>query len=87
MTDGAAFDVMQFRVRKRETSPDALAVDGRGRRATDLGWKDSVLAWPGEPVRIAVDLRTPFPEAQAYLLPCHNREHEDAGMMLRMRVG
>jgi suppressor of ftsI/bilirubin oxidase len=80
----------QFRVTARETSPDqvaALAVDDRGRLATDMGVKDTVLVWPGESVRIAVDLRTPYPDAQVYLVHCHNLEHEDGGMMLRVRVG
>jgi FtsP/CotA-like multicopper oxidase with cupredoxin domain len=80
----------QFRVTARETSPDqvaALAVDDRGRLPTDLGVKDTVLVWPGESVRIAIDLRTPYPDAQVYLVHCHNLEHEDGGMMLRVRVG
>ncbi len=80
----------QFRVLERETSPDQLAplvVDGKGRLATDLGSKDTVLVWPGESVRIAIDFRHPFAESQLYLLHCHNLEHEDGGMMLRVKVG
>jgi suppressor of ftsI/bilirubin oxidase len=80
----------QFRVTARETSPDqvaALAIDDRGRLPTDLGIKDTVLVWPGESVRIAIDLQTPYPDAQVYLVHCHNLEHEDGGMMLRVRVG
>ncbi len=80
----------QFHVVERETSPDflaPLAMDGHGRLPTDLGLKDTVLVWPGESVRIAIDFRHPFAEAQTYLLHCHNLEHEDAGMMLRVRVG
>jgi suppressor of ftsI/bilirubin oxidase len=80
----------QFRVLERETSPEALAalaVDARGRQATDLGLKDTVLVWPGESVRIAIDFRHPFPGPQVYLVHCHNLEHEDGGMMLRVRVG
>jgi suppressor of ftsI/bilirubin oxidase len=79
-----------FRVLMRETSPDhvaGLAVDARGRLPTDLGAKDTVLVWPGESVRLAIDFRTPFPEPQIYLVHCHNLEHEDGGMMLRVRVG
>ena len=54
----------QFRVLERETSPDAARA-ARRRRArtrlpTDLGWKDTVLVWPGESVRIAIDFRHPF---------------------------
>lgn len=80
----------QFRVLERETSPDQiqpLAVDVRGRLATDLGWKDTVLVWPGESVRIAIDFRHPFAGEQIYLFHCHNLEHEDGGMMLRVKVG
>jgi suppressor of ftsI/bilirubin oxidase len=80
----------QFRVLERETSPDPLAslvVDNRGRIATDLGWKDTVLVWPGESVKIAIDFRHPFAGEQTYLFHCHNLEHEDGGMMLRVRVG
>jgi suppressor of ftsI/bilirubin oxidase len=80
----------QFRVLERETSPDQLAplaVDAKGRLATDLGLKDTVLVWPGESVRIAIDFRHPFPGPQIYLFHCHNLEHEDGGMMLRVKVG
>jgi hypothetical protein len=48
-----------FEVQARETGPDAvaaLAVDAQGRLPTDFGRKDTVLVWPGESVRVAVDL-------------------------------
>jgi suppressor of ftsI/bilirubin oxidase len=80
----------QFRVLDRETGPEALAplaVDAHGRLATDLGMKDTVLVWPGESVKIAIDFRHPFAGAQTYLFHCHNLEHEDGGMMLRVKVG
>lgn len=80
----------QFRVLERETSPEQLAplaVDARGRLATDLGWRDTVLVWPGESVRIGIDFRHPFGADQIYLFHCHNLEHEDGGMMLRVKVG
>ena len=79
-----AFDVLA-----RETSPDAvaaLAVDPQGRLPTDFGRKDTVLVWPGESVRIAIDFTHPFPGPQKYLFHCHNLEHEDAGMMLGVAV-
>ncbi len=79
----------QFRVIERETSPEQLSplvVDARGRLATDLGWKDTVLVWPGESVRIAIDFHHPFAADQIYLFHCHNLEHEDGGMMLRVKV-
>ena len=78
-----------FRVIERETSPAQLAPlvagDG-GRLATDLGWKDTVLVWPGESVRVAVDFHHPFAGDQIYMFHCHNLEHEDGGMMLRVKV-
>lgn len=78
-----------FAVLERETSPDqvkALAVDAAGRLATDFGRKDTVLVWPGESVRVAILFDLPFPGPQSYLFHCHNLEHEDAGMMLGLRV-
>jgi len=78
-----------FQVVERQTSPAqvaALKVDETGRVATDLGWKDTVLVWPGESVRIAIDFALPFAGEQTYLFHCHNLEHEDGGMMLGVKV-
>ncbi len=78
-----------FQVVRRETSPAqvaALKVDEAGRLATDLGWKDTVLVWPGESVRIAIDFTLPFAGEQKYVFHCHNLEHEDGGMMLGVKV-
>jgi suppressor of ftsI/bilirubin oxidase len=78
-----------FEVLERQTSPDpvaALKVDERGRLPTDFGRKDTVLVWPGETVRIAVDFSCPFAGAQTYMFHCHNLEHEDGGMMLGVKV-
>ncbi len=81
---GFAFEVLE-----RQTSPDpiaALKVDERGRLATDLGRKDTVLVWPGESVRVAIDFACPFPGEQTYMFHCHNLEHEDGGMMLGVKL-
>jgi suppressor of ftsI/bilirubin oxidase len=82
-----------FQVLERQTSPDqvaALKIDDRGRLATDLGRKDTVLVWPGETVRVAVQFALPagpaFSGDQIYVFHCHNLEHEDGGMMLGVRV-
>jgi suppressor of ftsI/bilirubin oxidase len=78
-----------FQVLERQTSPDqigALKVDDRGRLATDLGWKDTVLVWPGESVKVAIDFTMPFAGEQTYMFHCHNLEHEDGGMMLGVKV-
>lgn len=78
-----------FSMLSRSRSPGQvarLAVDEQGRLATDLGRKDTVLVWPGESVRIAVDFRHPFEGEQRYLFHCHILEHEDAGMMTEILV-
>jgi blue copper oxidase len=79
----------QFQVMERRGSPQQarqLAVDDAGRQATDLGWKDTVLVWPGETVVFAVDFSHSFEGEQTYLWHCHNLEHEDQGMMVNYRV-
>ena len=78
-----------FQVLERLNSPQQMsnvARFGKGRVVSDLGWKDTVLVWPGETVRIAIDFSHNFPGPQIYLLHCHNLEHEDAGMMVNFRV-
>lgn len=54
-----------------------------GRIVSDLGWKDTVLVWPGETVRLVVDLSHDFDGGQTYVFHCHNLEHEDADMRVR----
>ncbi len=78
-----------FQVLERLNSPpqlSALPRFGNGRMVSDLGWKDTVLVWPGETVRIAIDFSHDFPGDQTYLFHCHNLEHEDGGMMINFRV-
>ena len=78
-----------FQVLERLNSPPqwaAAARFGKGRAVSDLGWKDTVLVWPGETVRIAIDFAHDFPGSQTYVFHCHNLEHEDAGMMINFRV-
>ncbi|AAC07157.1 multicopper oxidase family protein [Aquifex aeolicus] len=67
----------QFQVLERSLGP---------LRATDLGWKDTVIVAPMETVRIAVDMSHPYNEHQIYLLHCHILEHHDEGMMVNYRV-
>lgn len=78
-----------FQVVQRSNSPSqvrALAQDENGRLITDLGWKDTILVWPGETVRIATDFTHPYKGDQIYLFHCHNLEHEDQGMMVNHLV-
>ncbi|MBL7783939.1 MAG: multicopper oxidase family protein [Saprospiraceae bacterium] len=59
-------------------------VGGRGTvEPWEHGWKDTVLAFPGEKVRIIIR----FPEnIGKYVFHCHNLEHEDGGMMLNYEI-
>ena len=78
-----------FQVLERVGSPPQVASTarfGKGRTVSDLGWKDTVLVWPGETVRIAIDFAHDYPGSQTYVFHCHNLEHEDAGMMINFRV-
>jgi FtsP/CotA-like multicopper oxidase with cupredoxin domain len=80
----------QFRVIERRKSPKqiiARQVDRKhGLTAQDLGLLDTVVVWPGETVRIAIDFAQPFRGKQTYMLHCHNLEHEDQGMMVAFTV-
>jgi suppressor of ftsI/bilirubin oxidase len=79
----------QYRVLDRRGSPPhvkALAVDERGLAAAETGWKDSVLLWPGEKIRLLMDFAHAHPGDQVYMLQCHNLEHETHGMMVNFRV-
>lgn len=78
-----------FQVLERAGSPDQigrLAIDSKGLLPTDQGWKDTILVWPGERARIAIDFSHNFSGEQIYLFHCHNLEHEDQGMMINYTV-
>ncbi len=79
----------QFRVLSRSISPPdvrAKQVAPGGLSPQDLGVLDTVVVWPGETVRIALDFAQPFRGAQRYMFHCHNLEHEDKGMMVTFAV-
>src|SRR5215208_719377 len=79
----------RFLVLGRTGSPERvsrLAVDESGRTATDVGFKDTVLVWPGETVKVAIDFSHGFGGEQFYMFHCHILEHENAGMMLNVKV-
>ena len=79
----------QFQILERIGSPaqqKELSVNDKGLAASDLGWKDTVLVWPGETACIAIDFTHPFNGDQVYMIHCHNLEHEDQGMMLNLKV-
>ncbi|HEX8009408.1 MAG TPA: multicopper oxidase domain-containing protein [Casimicrobiaceae bacterium] len=78
----------QFRILERRGSPQQVrALAGaRGLLPQDLGLIDTVLVWPRESVRIALDFSYPHPGDQDYVFHCHNLEHAEVGMMLRYGV-
>jgi suppressor of ftsI/bilirubin oxidase len=83
------FHGFPFRALERKGSPEAvrrIAIDQHGLSAAETGWKDTVLVWPGERVRVALDFSHDYPGEQVYMLHCHNLEHEDQGMMLNVRI-
>lgn len=51
---------------------------------SDQGWKDTVLVFPMETVRVIARFND---YRGLYLLHCHTLEHEDDGMMLNLQIG
>jgi FtsP/CotA-like multicopper oxidase with cupredoxin domain len=79
----------QYRMLERRNSPPQvrqLAVTESGLAPCELGWKDTVLLWPGESLKFLIDFTHPFAGDQVYMLQCHNMEHETHGMMVNFRV-
>src|SRR5215218_3702459 len=79
----------QFRIQERVGTPEQVAhlvVDEKGRLVTDLGWKDTVLVWPGETVKWFIDFSHDFEGEQLYMFHCHILEHETA-MMINLKIG
>lgn len=56
--------------------------DGNPPPANESGWKDTVLVYPGEKVRVIAT----FDRKGLFMYHCHILEHEDAGMMGQFRV-
>lgn len=68
---------VQFQVVERSpSSASSYATINEG--LVDGGWKDTVLVWPGERVKIAMRFE---PHAGMYMYHCHILEHEDMTMM------
>lgn len=63
--------------------PARLVGDPRPPEAWETGYKDTVIAYPGEVTRI----RASFTRAGQYVWHCHIVEHEDNEMMRPYRIG
>jgi FtsP/CotA-like multicopper oxidase with cupredoxin domain len=73
---------VQFQVVER--TPSAFSSYGTVNQGfVDSGWKDTVLVWPGERVKIAMRF-THY--SGMYMYHCHILEHEDMTMMRNMMV-
>lgn len=60
-----------------------LAGDPRPPEASEMGWKDTVIAYPGEVTRVKMK----FEKNGQYVWHCHIVEHEDNEMMRPYRIG
>ncbi|MDY7028934.1 MAG: multicopper oxidase domain-containing protein [Spirochaetota bacterium] len=60
-----------------------LSVNGRPPSANEAGWKDTVLLWPGDVIRVIKRFED---YTGIYMYHCHLLEHEDAGMMGQFEV-
>ena len=68
---------VQFQVVER-TAPSTSSYSTINQGLVDTGWKDTVLVWPGERVKVAMNFG---PHAGMYMYHCHILEHEDMTMM------
>jgi FtsP/CotA-like multicopper oxidase with cupredoxin domain len=60
-----------------------LNINGKKPPSGEGGWKDTILVWPEDTIRIII----PFREFQGiYMYHCHLLEHEDDGMMGQFKV-
>ena len=86
---GAAFAPYAHDPVRPENFTNRLFIRGGEGPFGVLGVTDApltLLVWPGETARIAVDFRQAFPGEQLFLFHCHNLEHENADMMVNYRV-
>lgn len=77
--------LVKFKVTGRELiggGPSGIA-SGNGLQAWEDGWKDTVIAYPGEMTSLQAD----FDINGLYVWHCHILEHEDNEMMVPMCVG
>jgi FtsP/CotA-like multicopper oxidase with cupredoxin domain len=69
---------VQFQVMERIAPTNRSSYDTASAGFIDSGWKDTVIVWPGEKVKVAMIFT---PNAGMYMYHCHILEHEDMTMM------
>ncbi len=74
---------VQFQVIERDTSFVANSYSTINQGLVDSGWKDTVLVWPGERVKVAMKFG---PHTGMYMYHCHILEHEDMTMMRNFMI-
>jgi len=74
---------VMFQVVQRSISSITSSYSTAYQGFVDSGWKDTVIVWPGEHVKIAMNFG---PHAGMYMYHCHILEHEDMTMMRNMMV-
>ncbi|WP_333688858.1 multicopper oxidase domain-containing protein, partial [Methylococcus capsulatus] len=76
---GQSFQIVSRTVSNATMDDYASVRDG----FVDSGWKDTVLAMPGERIRLI----KPFQDFKGlFMYHCHNLEHEDMGMMREFSI-
>jgi hypothetical protein len=77
--------LVKFKVVNRELfdAVDGTLLGARAPEATEAGWKDTVIAYPGEVTRV----NATFDKEGLYVWHCHIVEHEDNEMMVPYCVG
>ncbi|MGE5463054.1 MAG: multicopper oxidase domain-containing protein [Syntrophothermus sp.] len=73
---------VMFRVVQR-ISPNTSSYSTVNQGFIDSGWKDTVIVWPGERVKIAMSFG---PHTGMYMYHCHILEHEDMTMMRNLMI-
>ena len=75
--------LVKFEVVNRAPVGDPNVAPGVGIQPWETGWKDTVIAYPGEVTRV----KAKFDVAGLYVWHCHILSHEDNEMMLPYVVG
>ncbi len=74
---------VQFQVVQRTAPSSTSSYSTINQGLVDNGWKDTVLVWPGERVKIAMKFE---PYTGMYMYHCHILEHEDMTMMRNLMI-
>ena len=74
---------VQFQVVGRNAAGVPASYASVSQGFVDSGWKDTVLVWPGERVKVAMRFG---PHTGMYMYHCHILEHEDMTMMRNFMI-